>query len=141
MSTRISLSSIATSTSSALWQDSDRHCGGVDPALRFRLWNALDAVNAAFELEPGIHPASPDKRDQLLDAAHLGIVAGRHFDPPRLRFGVLAVHPIDLVSEQRGLVAAGAGANLKHCSLFIRRVDRKQQDANFVRHPLLCCLQ
>ncbi len=56
---------------------------------------------------------------------------------PPLRFGVADVHAHDLAGEQRGFVAAGAGADLHEDVLVVVRVLRLEQDLELLFERLL----
>ena len=58
------------------------------------------------------------------------IESGSIFQPPP--FGVARVHAVEIGGEQRGLVAAGAGADLEDHVLLVVGILRSQQDPELV---------
>ncbi len=54
-----------------------------------------------------------DLGDHLLVAAHRPLALGDGLDPPALEGGVALVHAVEVSGEERGLVAAGAGADFE----------------------------
>ncbi len=123
---RKSLSSIWISTSSAsgstatvaalVWM---RPCCSVagtrwtrwTPLSNFNRANTLSPVTLAMiSLKPPISPADADIE----------------FDPPAARRGIAFVHAVQVAGEQRGFVAAGAGADFEHRRLGIGLVLRQQ---------------
>ena len=87
---------------------------GVDASLGLGLGHALHAMAAAFVLQLAIDPFAFDAEDHFLEAAQFGGVQVEHFDLPAFGFGVVLVHVVQVAGEQRGLVAAGAGADFHH---------------------------
>jgi hypothetical protein len=75
--------------------------------------HALDAVHAALELQPAEHAVAGDRGDDLLVAAHLAFGDAVDLDLPALQRRVALVHAEQVAGEQRGLVAAGAGADFE----------------------------
>ena len=79
----------------------------------FGVGDTLDAVHAGFVFQLGEGAAAADLGDDFLIAAHRAI-AGRHdFDFPAVFGGIALVHAKQIASEQRRLVAAGAGADFE----------------------------
>ncbi len=98
-----------------LGQHRDSRRRGVDAALRLGVGHALHAVHAGFELQ------LRERRrgrwtlgDDFLEAAH-GAFAGRIAPRPcpALQRRKALVHAEQVAGEQRGLVAAGAGADFQ----------------------------
>ena len=85
---------------------------GVDPALGLGLRDALDAVAAALELEVAEGAVALDAERDLAEAAQLGRDHVDRLERPALRLGVAPVHLEEVAGEERGLVAAGPGADL-----------------------------
>ena len=126
-SMRRSLGSIWTSTSSA---------SGSTATVTVEVWmrpcasvggHALHAVHAALVLETAVDPVPADRDDRLLHAA-----AGRLRDRERLELpatplGVARVHAQQVGREERGLVPAGAGADLEHHVLVVVGILGHQQ--------------
>ena len=74
-----------------------------------------------------------DHRDDFLQAADCRTRESReHFHLPALRFGVARVHAEDLGGEQRGFVAAGAGADFEDDVLLVVGILREQQNLQVV---------
>ena len=93
----------------------DRHRAGrrVNASLRFGRRHALHAMRAGFELEMRERAAADDAADDFLVAA----VLARDF-PTALRrasrvVGIARVHAKQIAREDRGLIAAGAGAHFE----------------------------
>src|SRR5690606_1129424 len=97
-----------------LGQDGDGCCRGVDAPAAFGHRYALHAVHAAFELELGEHAIARDVGDDFLEAADVGRVHADRLDLPPLLGGIALVHAVEVGSEQRCFVAAGAGADFVH---------------------------
>ena len=68
-----------------LGQHRDGRRRGVDAAAALGHRHALDAVDAAFELQPREHALAGDRGDHLLEAADFGRARRDHLDPPALR--------------------------------------------------------
>ena len=117
---------IWTSTSSASGSTATVAARGVDSAAAFGDGHALDAVDAAFELEPREHACAGDRGDRLLIAAELVGAGGDQFEPPALGLGIALVHAQQIAGEQRRLVAAGAGADFEHRRAIVGGVARQQ---------------
>ncbi len=77
-----------------LGQDDDRRGRGVDPARRLGRRDALDAVDAALELEAAVGAVAVDLDDRLLDAADAGLVEAQHLGREAVALGVAHVHPV-----------------------------------------------
>src|ERR1700735_2967403 len=101
-------------------------------ALLFGDGHALHAVYAALVLELAEDAVAADQRDDFLEAAYGRFAAGGDFHLPSLRFGVARVHAEDFVGEERGFIAAGAGANLEHYVLLVVGIFGQQQDLELV---------
>ena len=110
-----------------LGQDRDGAGRGVDAALCLGRRHALHAVRAGLELEPRVRALADDAADDLLVAAVLAGALAQHLDSPALPFGVARVHAEQVAREDRGLVAAGAGADLEEDVAVVARVLRDQQ--------------
>ena len=111
-----------------LGQHRDRRRRGVDAPAAFGHRHALDAVDAAFELQPGEHAGAVDRGDRLLVAAELRRARRDQLEPPALRLGIALVHAQQVAGEQSRLVAAGAGADLEHRRAVVGGVARQQLD-------------
>src|SRR5262249_52370865 len=85
--------------------------GRVDAPLLFGLGNALDAVSAALVAELLVDLIAGDAEDDFLEAALLAGTEGDVLDFPAHITGKMGIHTVKIASEQRGLVAARAGAN------------------------------
>ena len=99
--------------------------------LRLGRRHALHAVHAALVLQLAVGAAPFDRRDDFLDAADIALARRHHLDAPALHLGELPVHAEELVGEQRGFLAAGAGANLQHDVLLIVGILRNEQNLDF----------
>src|SRR5690606_6212994 len=111
--------------------DRYRRGRGVDPALRFGLGHALHAVGAGFELQARVGAFALDPRDHLAESAVFAGIGRLDLHPPALALGVAGVHAQQVAGEDRGLVAAGAGADLQVRAAVVARIARYQQ-----RHEL-----
>ena len=100
----------------------------MDAPAAFGHRHALDAVDAAFELELGEHAGAGDIGDDFLEAADIVGVGADHLDPPALLGGIALVHAVEVGREQRRLVAAGAGADFEHGRALIGRIARQHGD-------------
>jgi len=100
---------------------------GVDAALRFGFRNALHAVAARFELQPRIRAVADDAHDDFLVAADLAGVFRHDFHLPATALGVACVHAQEVAGEQRGLVAAGAGADFEENVALVVGVFRQER--------------
>ena len=80
--------------------------------------------------------AAADFRDDFLEAA-LGALAHRHdLGLPALLGGVALVHAEQVAGEQRGLVAAGAGADFQDHVALVHRVLGQQREAQLLASAL-----
>ena len=120
-----------------LGHDDDRRGRGVDPAGRLRRRDALDAVDAALELEAAVGAVAVDLDDRLLDPADPGLVEAQELRRELVPLGVADVHPVELRGEQGGLVAAGAGPDLHDHVAVVVRVARQEEDLQLVEEPRL----
>jgi hypothetical protein len=96
-----------------LGEHRDRGGGGVDAALRLGGGHALHAMPAGLEAQEAPAALARHGDDELLEAADL---AGRDLELlelPALRLGEALVHAVEVAREERGLVPAGAGADLE----------------------------
>ncbi|HEY4969647.1 MAG TPA: hypothetical protein VII35_07055, partial [Steroidobacteraceae bacterium] len=101
--------------------------------MRFGVGHALHPVHAGFEFQLGEGAAPAHLGDDFLVAAH-GAFAGRdHLDLPALQIGEAFIHPEQVAGEQRGLVAAGAGADFQHDVAVIHGVLGQQRHADLLR--------
>src|SRR5690606_19867338 len=106
--------------------DRHRRGRGVDATLRFGFRHALHAVGARFELQPGVGAFAVDPGDDLAEPAVLARAGRFDLHPPALALGVTGVHAQQVAGEDRGLVAAGAGADLQVQAAVVARVARHQ---------------
>ncbi len=85
-------------------------------------------MHAAFVLHARKHALAFDDGDHFLQAADARLGGRQHFHLPALRFGIALVHAEDLGREQRGFVAAGAGADFQDDVLLVVGILGQQQD-------------
>ena len=85
-----------------------------------------------LELQLREHVLALDQRDDFLHAARRALVHRHHLDLPALALGVARVHAVEVAGEQRGLVAAGAAADLEDRVLAVVRILRQQQDLDLL---------
>ena len=124
-----------------LGQDDDRHGRGVDPARRLGRGDALDAMDAALELEAAVRAVAVDLDDRLLDAADPGLVEAQELGREAVALGVADVHPVELGGEQGRLVAAGAAADLHDHVAVVVRVARQEEDLQLLDQARLVGLE
>ena len=103
----------------------------MDAALLLGHRHALHAVHAALVFQLAVDLVAADQRDDFLQPAHGRFAAGGDFHLPALRFRVARVHAEDLGGEERGFVAARAGADFEHHVLLVVGVLGQQQDLEF----------
>ena len=134
-------SSISISTSSA---------SGMTTTVTVEVWirpdrlrgrDALDAMDAALELEPAVGAVAVDLDDRLLDPADARLVEAQHLGLEAVPLGVAEVHPQELGREQRGLLAAGAGPDLHDHVAVVVGVARQQQHLELLEQARLVGLQ
>ena len=113
-----------------LGQHRDGRGRRVDPALRLGLRHPLDAVGAALELEHRVGAVAADLERDLLEAADLGGRLREHLGGEAALLRVAGEHLVQVAREQRGLVAARAGADLDDHVLVVVGValDHRQAD-------------
>ncbi|MDR6357079.1 hypothetical protein Q3H58_003750 [Pseudomonas psychrotolerans] len=82
-------------------------------ALGLGLRHPLHPVRPGFELELGVDVVALDPGDDLLEATVLALVLREHLESPALALGVARIHAEQIASEDRRLVATGAGADFQ----------------------------
>ena len=113
---------------------------GVDPALRLRRRNALDAVSSAFPFEDRVRAVAFDRERDLLVAAAVIRARLEILDLEAEAIGVARVHAVEVAGPERGLVAAFTGADLEDHVLAVGRVGLHHREAQLLlepRRPLL----
>mmetsp|Transcript_24717 Transcript_24717/g.82166 ORF Transcript_24717/g.82166 Transcript_24717/m.82166 type:complete len:378 (-) Transcript_24717:300-1433(-) len=110
-----------------LGHDSDRRRRGVHAPLRLCRGHALHTVDARLELELRVDRLALDLERRVAHTACVGVRGGHDSRLPALRLGVARVEREQVVRPNRGLVAAGARADLKHHVLVVVWVGRQQQ--------------
>ncbi|MND86557.1 hypothetical protein D3C80_785280 [compost metagenome] len=113
-----------------LGQDRDGGRRGVDAPLGLGRRNPLDAVNAAFELQPPEHALAGDGGDDFLVAAGFALGGAVDLDPPAARGGVARIHAEQVAGEDGRLVPAGAGAHFQHGRGVFVSIARGQQQGD-----------
>ena len=98
----------------------------------FGVGHALHAMHAGFEFELGEGAAAADLGDDFLVAAHAAFARRDHLDLPALLGGVALVHAEQVAGEQRGLVAAGAGADFEDDVALVHRVLGQQREPDLL---------
>ena len=88
-------------------------------------------MGAGFEFQFRIRAAAVDAGDDFLEAAVFASAGRFHFDFPALALGVARVHAEQVAGEDRGFVAAGAGAHFQIHAAVVAGVLRHQ-----LRHQL-----
>ena len=100
--------------------------------LRFCRRHALHAVAAGLEAQRAVDPIAIDAQHHFLEAAELARRLAEHLGLPALAFGKTRVHAQQVAREQRGLVAAGAGADFEERRAGVVGVLGQQQALHFV---------
>src|SRR6267142_6876391 len=116
-----------------LRQHRHRRRRGVNAPLRFGVGHALHPVHAGFELQFGERAATLHFGDDFLEPAHGALTGGDHLDLPALQRSKALIHPEQVAGEQRGLVAAGAGADFQHDVAVVHGILGQQRHANLLR--------
>ena len=119
MSMRISFASTLDFHFVGFGQHRHRDRRSMHAALLFGRRNALHAMHAAFVLQLAVDLVAADQRDHFLQSAHRRFAGRSDFHLPAARFREARVHAENLVGEQRGFVAAGAGADFEHHVLLV----------------------
>ena len=110
-----------------LGENDDRRGGGMDSSLGLGLGHALDAVAAGLEPEASVCALAEHGEDDLLVAVERGRVGVHDGDFPSMRLAVAGIHAEEIAGEERGLLAAGAGADLHYGVAGLERVGRQER--------------
>ena len=113
----------------------------MDAPLTFGFRHALDAMDAALELEAAERALSAHLELDLLEAADAGFVLVDDLDLPAARLGVVAVHAEQIGGEQARLVAARSGANFHDDVLVVAQVFGQQHDLQALAQRLDAALK
>ena len=124
-----------------LGQHRDGRGGGVDAARRLGVGHALHAMDAGFELEPREGAAAPDLGDDFLEAALGALARGQKLGLPAMVGGIALVHAVEIAGEQRGLVAAGAGADFEDDVALVHRVLGQEGEPDVLLQGFALALQ
>ena len=116
-----------------LRQHRHRRRRSVNAPLRLGVGHALHPVHAGLEFQLGERAAALHFGNDFLVAAHGAFAGGDHFDLPALQGGKALIHPEQVAGEQRGLVAAGAGADFQHDVAVVHGILGQQRDADLLR--------
>ncbi|MGY4341489.1 hypothetical protein ACVWW3_006395 [Bradyrhizobium sp. LM2.9] len=81
-------------------------------------------------------PRALHLRDDFLVAADAAFARRDHLDLPALKAREPLVHPEQIAGEQRGLVAAGAGADFQHHVAVVHGVLGQQSEADILDQVL-----
>lgn len=114
-----------------LWEDGDCRGASMDAALGFGNWDALNAVDAAFELEFAVGLVAADAENYLFVAASIVDGFGLELDLEAVCLGVTEIHAIEVARKEASLVAAGAGANFNDGWFVVVRVARNEHFGEF----------
>ena len=112
-----------------LGEHGDGGRGRVDAAAGLGVRHALHPVHAALVLQAAVGAAALDRGDDFLDAARAALAARHDLELPALALGVTAVHAEEIGGEERGFVAARAGADFENDVLVVVWVFRHEQEA------------
>src|SRR5262245_40765944 len=85
-------------------------------AFSFGLWHALHAVGATFVVQIAIDAVAFKGQRDLGEAATIGRAGLHDLALPAFFLGVVLVHLIQVLGEQRGFFATGTGANFHHAA-------------------------
>ncbi len=85
-----------------------------------------------FPLQPGEHVAPGDLGNALARPPKFAVRVVQHLEPPAMGGSVFLIHGEEFRGEQRGLVAAGGGADLQDGTPLVRLVARQEGDADLV---------
>src|SRR5262247_2725151 len=101
--------------------------------------SAASGSTATVAVEVWMRPAAADFRDDLLEAAHRAFAQGNHLDLPALGGRIAFVHAEQIAGEERGLVAAGAGADFENDVALVHRVlgNKRQPELPLERRAFL----
>ena len=114
---------------------------GMDTPLCFGFRHPLYAVDTGFELQPGENPLALHMGGHILDAAKVAFLHVQNFEPPALRLGKALIHAQEVSGEKCGLIAAGAGADLKDCRAGIGGILGQKRQTQPRLHLGDACLQ
>lgn len=92
-------------------EDSDGGGGGMDAALGFGGGDALDAMDAALVAEAAEDAFATYAKNDLFEAAEVGGAVVELFDAKAYAIGILAIHSVEVGSEEGGFGAASACAD------------------------------
>ena len=98
-------------------------------------------MHARLELQLGEGAAPSDLGDDFLVAAHRAFARRHDLDLPAVLGGEALVHPEQVAGEQRGLIAAGAGADFQNDVALVHRIFRHQRLADVLRERVAPRLQ
>ena len=110
-----------------LWEDCDGGGAGVNAALRFGDWDALDAVDAALEFELAVGLVAADAENHLFVAAGIVDGFGLELDFETMRFSIASIHAEKVAREEAGFVAAGAGTDFDDGGFFVVWIFRDEE--------------
>ena len=94
----------------------------------------MDTVDARFELETGKDAATGNRQGGFLDPAQFGFTQVEKLGPPAMHFGVTLIHPHQVTSKQRRLIAARPRPNFENGILLVGGILRQQKDAQRFFH-------
>ena len=84
---------------------------GVNAALGFCNWHALNAVHASFKFELAVRFFTGELKDDFFHAASFIFVFRDEFRFEIVGFGIFLVKAVEFGSKKAGFVAAGASAD------------------------------
>ena len=105
---------------------------GVDAALRLGGGHALDAMDAALVFQAFIHIGTRHEKYYFPETAQVGGIGIHGLHLPALRFGIAAVHAVEVGGKQGGFAATRAGADFHDGVAGIHGVRRHE-----AKHELL----
>jgi hypothetical protein len=89
-------------------------CGGMDSALGFSSWHALDAVDACFKLKMPVSIGSADGESDFFVAAHFVWAFTEQLDFVSMNFRPANIHAVKFTGKQGSLVAAGTSPDFDY---------------------------
>ena len=113
-------------------QHRDGGGAGVDAPAAFGNRHALDAVDAALELQLGEHTIARKRGDHFLEPAQIVGIDRIDLHPPALRRRIAFVHAEQIGGEQRRFIAAGASADFEHGGAGIGAITGEHGDGERV---------
>jgi hypothetical protein len=110
-----------------LGKHGDRCRRGVNAALALGRRNALHAMNPRLAPQRAVRPFAGDLEYHFLGAAERAVGERHGLELPAVPLAEAHVHAVEVSREERGLVAAGAGADFDDRVALIEGIARQQR--------------